>query len=79
MKVISEREATLKIKRTYDKNNEWAKVYVTETATNYYVTIHIIGYELPSVFEWKLSKKGICNMLQAVQVVAAEARKHENI
>ena len=57
MKVIKEHEFTQKVNRTYDKGNNIAKIYVTECATLYLVTIQLLGYACPSVYEWKAYKK----------------------
>ena len=43
MKVIKEHEFTQKVNRTYDKSNNIAKIYVTECATLYLVTIQLLG------------------------------------
>ena len=62
MKVLNERSAQIKFNRSFDKANQWGKATVTESVTNYYVTIHIFGYALPSVLDWKISKKEAANM-----------------
>ena len=73
MKVLNERSAQIKFNRSFDKANQWGKATVTESATNYYVTIHIFGYALPSVLEWKISKKEAANMLVAAMKIAEKA------
>ena len=73
MKVLNERSAQLKFNRSFDKINQWGKATVIESATNYYVTIHILGYECPSVLDWKISKKEAANMLDAVSRIAKMA------
>ena len=73
MKVMNERTAQIKVKRSYDEANNWAKVIVTECKTIYLVTIQIIGYSLPSVLGWKISKKEAANMLVAAMKIAEKA------
>lgn len=51
MKIIKEHEFTQEVNRTYDKGNNIAKIYVTECATLYLVTIQLLGYACPSVYE----------------------------
>ena len=79
MKVIKEYEFTQKVKRTYDKSNNIAKIYVTECATLYLVTIQLLGYACPSVYEWKAYKKEAKTMDEAVRTIIAEAIKKGNI
>ena len=79
MKVIKEYEFTQKVNRTYDKGNNIAKIYVTEYATLYLVTIQLLGYACPSVYEWKAYKKDAKTMDEAVRVIIAEAIKKGNI
>ena len=59
MKVIKETEFCTIVERSYDKNNKMAMAYVTESATNFYVTIKVVGYAMPSVHKWKVSKKDV--------------------
>lgn len=73
MKVLNERTAQIKVARSYDKTNNWAKAYVTESVTNYYVTIQILGYACPSVLDWKISKKEAANMSDAVMQISKRA------
>ena len=75
MKVIKEQEFTQKVNRTYDKGNNIAKIYVTEYATLYLVTIQLLGYACPSVYEWKAYKKDAKTMDEAVRMIIAEAIK----
>ena len=79
MKVIIEQEFTLEVNRTYDKSNNIAKIYVTESATLYLVTIQLLGYACPSVYEWKAYKKEAKTMEEAVRTIIAEAIKKGNI
>ena len=79
MKVIKEHEFTQKVNRTYDKSNNIAKIYVTECATLYLVTIQLLGYACPSVYEWKAYKKDAKTMDESVRMIIAEAIKKGNI
>ena len=79
MKVIKEHEFTQKVNRTYDKSNNIAKIYVTECATLYLVTIQLLGYVCPSVYEWKAYKKEAKTIDEAVRAIIAEAIKKGNI
>ena len=79
MKVIKEYEFTQKVNRTYDKGNNIAKIYVMECGTLYLVTIQLLGYACPSVYEWKAYKKEAKTMDEAVSVIIAEAIKKGNI
>ena len=79
MKVIKEHEFTQKVNRTYDKGNNIAKIYVTEYATLYLVTIQLLGYACPSVYEWKAYKKEAKTMDEAVRTIISEAIKRGNI
>ena len=79
MKVIKEHEFTQKVNRTHDKSNNIAKIYVTECATLYLVTIQLLGYACPSVYEWKAYKKEAKTMDEAVRAIIAEAIKKGNI
>ena len=79
MKVIKEHEFTQKVNRTYDKGNNIAKIYVTECATLYLVTIQLLGYACPSVCEWKAYKKEAKTIDEAVRAIIAEAIKKGNI
>ena len=79
MKVIKEHEFTQAVNRTYDKGNNIAKVYVTECATLSLVTIQLLGYACPSVYEWKAYKKEAKTMDEAVRAIIAEAIKKGNI
>ena len=79
MKVIKEYEFTQEVNRTYDKGNNIAKIYVTEYATLYLVTIQLLDYACPSVYEWKAYKKEAKTMEEAVRTIIAEAIKRGNI
>ena len=79
MKVIKEHEFIQKVNRTYDKSNNNAKIYVTECATLYLVTIQWLGYACPSVYEWEAYKKEAKTMDEAVRTIIAEAIKKGNI
>ena len=79
MKVIKEHEFTQEVNRTYDKGNNIAKIYVTECATLYLVTIQLLGYACPSVHDWKVYKKEAKTMDEAVRTIIAEAIKKGNI
>ena len=79
MKVIKEYEFTQEVNRTYDKGNNIAKIYVTECATLYLVTIQLLGYACPSVYEWKAYKKEAKTMDEAVRAIIDEAIKRGNI
>ena len=79
MKLIKEQEFTQEVDRTYDKGNNIAKIYVTEYATLYLVTIQLVGYACPSVYEWKVYKKEAKTMDEAVRMIIAEATKKGNI
>ena len=79
MKVIKEQEFTQEVNRTYDKSNNIAKIYVTECATLYLVTIQLLGYACPSVYEWKAYKKEAKTMEEAVRTIIDEAIKRGNI
>ena len=79
MKVNKEHEFTQKVNRTYDKDNNIAKIYLTECATLYLVTIQLLGYACPSVYEWKAYKKEAKTMDEAVRTIITEAIKKGNI
>ena len=79
MKVIKEHEFKQKVNRTYDKGNNIAKIYVAECVTLYLVTIQLLGYACPSVYEWKAYKKEAKTMDEAVRTIIAEAIKKGNI
>ena len=79
MKVIKEHEFTQEVNRTYDKGNNIAKIYVTECATLYLVTIQLLGYACPSVQDWKVYKKEAKTMDEAVRTIIAEPIKKGNI
>lgn len=59
MEILNKRTAVL----TRDEGP--ARYSVVESKTNYYVTIHPVGWELPVVGNWKISKRQCSNMLDA--------------
>ena len=63
----------MKVKRSHDLANQWAKVIITECKTIYLVTVIVIGYELPSVAEWRISKKDAKDAIEAANIVAYKA------
>ena len=73
MKVIKEYEFTQEVNRTFDKDNNIAKIYVTECATLYLVTIQLFGYAYPFVYEWKAYKKVARTVDEAVRMIIAKA------
>lgn len=73
MKVLNSTSLQMKVKRSYDLAYQWAKVIVTECKTIYLVTVIVIGYELPSVAEWRISKKDAKDAFEAVDIVAYKA------
>lgn len=79
MKVIKETEFCIIVERSYNKNNKMAMAYVTESATNFYVTIKVIGYAMTSVHKWKVSKKDARDEHQAAQIIAKEAFMRGNL
>lgn len=73
MKVLKSTSLQMKVKRSHDFANQWAKVIVTECKTIYLVTVIVIGYELPSVAEWRISKKDAKDAFEAANIVAYKA------
>lgn len=73
MKVSKSTSLQMKVRRSHDFTNQWAKVLVTECKTIYLVTIIIIGYELTSVAEWHISKKDAKDATEAANIVAYKA------
>lgn len=73
MKVQEEQIYHIKVARSYDKASQWAQVCVTEHKTIYLVTIHILGYALPSVQEWRISKEEASSVIDAVNKIAHQA------
>ena len=73
MKVLKSTSLQMKVKRSYDFSSQWAKVIVTECKTIYLVSIIVIGYELPSVAEWRISKKDAKDAFEAANIVAYKA------
>ena len=73
MKVLKSTSIQMKVRRSYDFANQWAKVIVTECKTIYLVTIIVIGYELPSVADWRISKKDAKDAIEAANIIAYKA------
>ena len=73
MKVLKSTSIQMKVKRSYDFTNQWAKVIVTECKTIYLVTVIVIGYALPSVAEWRISKKDAKDAFEAANIIAYKA------
>ena len=73
MKVLKSTSLQMKVKRSHDFANQWAKVIVTECKTIYLVSIIVIGYALPSVIEWRISKKDAKDAFEAANIVAYKA------
>ena len=73
MKVLKSTSIQMKVKRSYDFTNQWAKVIVTECKTIYIVTIIVIGYALPAVAEWRISKKDAKDAIEAANIIAYKA------
>lgn len=79
MKVIRETEIQFRAKRSYDKSNDMCMGYITESATNFYVSIRVMGYACLSVENWKVSKKRVKSDREALRVIANEAYARGNI
>ena len=73
MKVLKSTSIQMKVKRSHDLSYQWAKVIVTECKTIYLVTVIVIGYELPSVAEWRISKKDAKDAFEAANIIAYKA------
>ena len=73
MKVLKSTSLQMKVKRSYDFASQWAKVIVTECKTIYLVSIIVIGYELPSVAEWRISKKDAKDAFEAANIIVYKA------
>ena len=73
MKVLKSTSLQMKVKRSHDFANQWAKVIVTECKTIYLVTVIVVGYALPSVIEWRISKKDAKDAFEAANIVAYKA------
>lgn len=56
-----------------------ALVCVEEFKTLYKVTIKPVNYEMPVCLEWRVNKKGVCNMLHAVTIVYNDYAKDNTI
>lgn len=50
----------------------FARVYVEESRTNYYVTIHPFQYALPVTLSWKVSKRQAKTMQDAIDIIYAD-------
>lgn len=62
MKIISER-------KHYRFHNGCAyTVYVTEAATNWYVTIQQAGWALPQLLDYKIAKKDCKTDMEAINI-----------
>lgn len=80
MKIINEYTSErYNIVRTYDKGHNIVRVYTTETACNWYVTIKVWGYALPSVEAWKVSKREAKTREEAETAIINEAIKRGNL
>lgn len=79
MKALKSISFQMKVKRSYDSANQWAKITVTECATIYLVTIHLFGYALPSVAEWRTSKKEVEDAFEAANIIAYKAYLRGNL
>ena len=73
MKVLKSTSLQMKVKRSFDLSYQWAKVNVKECKTIYLVSIIVIGYELPSVAEWRISKKDAKDAFEAANIIAYKA------
>ena len=73
MKVLKSTSLQMKVKRSYDFANQWAKIIVTECKTIYLITIIVVGYALPSVIEWRICKKDAKDAFEAANIVAYKA------
>lgn len=74
----------MKILREYEFQYNTEKglvdVYVTESATNWYVTIKPVNYALPICLDWKVSKKESKNESEAFERIWADVKKrHANM
>lgn len=65
--------------RTFDRLHRLANVTVEEYKTVFLVTIQFVGYECPSVLDWRVSKRITKNPHFAAAHVADEARLKGNI
>lgn len=80
MKILGEtRETFYNVERSYDRRNNIVTAYVTESATNWYVTLKVLGYACPSVLEWKVSKREAKSAREAAEQILMEAKIKGNI
>ena len=79
MKIIKETEIQFRAKRSYDKSLNMCIGYITESATQYYVSIIVIGYAGLSVDSWKISKKLAKSGKEALNIIADEAYRRGNL
>ena len=79
MKIIKETEIQFRAKRSYDRTNDMCIGYITESATNYYVSIRVMGYACLSIENWKVCKKEVKNELDALNIIALKAYLYRNL
>lgn len=79
MKIIKETEIQFRAKRSYDKSHNMCIGYITESATNYYVSIRVMGYAGLGVDSWKVSKKLAKSDKEALNIIADEAYRRGNL
>ena len=79
MKIIKEIEIQFRAKRSYDKSHNMCIGYITESATNYYVSIRVMGYACLSIENWKVSKKLAKSYKEALYLIADEAYRRGNL
>ena len=79
MKIIKETEIKFRAKRSYDRTNDICIAYITESATNYYVSIRVMGYAGLGVDSWKVSKKLAKSDKEALNLIADEAYRRGNL
>lgn len=79
MKIINETEIQFRTKRSYDRTNDMCIGYITESATNYYVSIRVMGYAGLGVDSWKVSKKLAKSDKEALNIIADEAYRRGNL
>ena len=79
MKIIKETEIQFRAKRSYDKSYNMCIGYITESATQYYVSIRVMGYAEFSVDSWKVSKKLAKSGKESLYLIADEAYRRGNL
>lgn len=79
MKIIKETEIRFRAKRSYDKSYNMCIGYITESATQYYVSIRVLGYAEFSIDSWKVSKKLAKSDKEALNIIADEAYRRRNL